>query len=451
MKSGSKISGRNFHGYPGHTRMLSIMYRLAIIILCVIFISGCSCARTQTGEEDHVNLTGRQRVLKTLNPSRLCVSFFGRSGLLSTALPSSRLSLCKPLRELDPKGSHGGRPFSMTLADGTIAGGLFFEYDDGTTDPKPLLMASFGFLQDRWGTEAAKFYNLYLKDPSERIPAHVLILDHPSAGTFLANNGHLSVGSYDDARMWIEIAQGLKNDLALSGIHLFGVSMSGQTVVHALIEDKRLGKNLFASGIAVSIAPDFHQAPGKQLAQLKTPRGIENPWAEYYGDVPCRTLIDMIQSQALWMMVKEQFIPHYRLVRPTDKEFKLRSREVAVFFRQAFEDRITYLRDHGEDTWNREDMSLEDLDAFMASTRIARVIGRVHTPLVLVSAFDDPAVQRTMFVEVAQAAESNPWIAAFETDQGGHFGFNMPYGKDYISGIIRLMMDPQVLGNWNGP
>jgi hypothetical protein len=421
------------------------MYRLAIVI------SGCSCARIQTGEEVDVNLTGRQCVLHALNPSRLCVSFFGRSGLLSTALPSSRLSLCKPLRELDPDGSHGGSHFAMDLKDGTRVGGLFFEYDDGKPDPKPLLMASFGFLQDRWGTEAAKFYDLYLKDPSERIPAHVLILDHPTAGTFLANNNHLSMGSYDDARMWIEIALKIREDMKLTGIHLFGVSMSGQTVVHALIEDARLGLDLFDSGMAVSIAPDFQIAPGKQLAQMKTPKGVENPWAGYYKTVPKKSFVDMIQSQGLWMLIKKQFVPHYRYVKPADTEFDLKCSDIAVFLRNAFDDRITLLRENKPDTWNTAAFSLEDLDAFMASTRIAGVIGRVRTPLVLVSAFDDPAVERSMFQEVMLAGSDNLWIAMYETKDGGHFGFNMAYGKDYLGGIIRLMMDPQVLGAWSGP
>ena len=425
-----------------------MMSRLVIVLVVAILFFGCT--RIQPGQAGDESLTGRARVLHALNPKDIRVCVLGRSGLLSTALPSSTLNPCKPLKELDPDGSHGGRPFAMDLSDGTRVGGLFFEYSDGTFEPRPLIMASFGFLQDRWGTEAAKFYNFYLKDPSKRIPAHVLILDHPSAGPFFAGNGHLSVGCYDDARMWIEIARKLKNDLAPSGIHLFGVSMSGQTVVHALIEDQRLGEHLFASGMAVSIAPDFHLAPGKQLAQLKTRKGVENPWGAHFGDVPKRTCMDMIQSQGLWMLLKKQFIPHYHLVGSADKGFKLGSREVPVFFRQAFEDRISFLRHRKKENCNSEEFSLQDLDAFMTSTRIAGVIGRVQTPLVLVSAFDDPAVERKMFVEVAQAAEGNPWIAAFETDQGGHFGFNMPYGKDYIGRVVRLMIDPQVLGSWSG-
>lgn len=443
----SKPCEKNCNGSPGDSPVLVTFGRITVYLLCVMLLSGCSLI--QNRENEDICLTGRQRVLRALDPSNLSVNVLGRSGLISTALPSSSMNPLKPLKELDPDGVRSGRPFSMRLADGTIVGGLFFEYDDGTSDPKPLLMASFGFLQDRWGTEAAKVYELYLEKPSERIPAHVLILDHPSAGTFLANNGYLSVGSYDDARMWIEIALKLRNDMKLSGIHLFGVSMSGQTVVHALIEDTRLGLNLFNSGMAVSIAPDFQKAPGIQLAQLETPKGVENPWAGYFKTVPKKSFVDMIGSLGLRMLIKKQFIPHYHYINTTDTEFDLKCSDALIFLRNAFDKRITLLREYKPDTWNTE-FSLEDLDAFMASTRIAGVIGRVRTPLVLVSAFDDPAVQHTMFEEVMLATEGNPWIAALETDQGGHFGFNLPYGKNYIGGIIRLMINPQVLGTWSG-
>ncbi|MBN2298685.1 MAG: hypothetical protein JXM72_08825, partial [Deltaproteobacteria bacterium] len=110
--------------------------------------------------------------------------------------------------------------------------------------------------------------------------------------------------------------------------------------------------------------------------------------------------------------------------------------------------RIAFLREHAGDSWNHEEASLAELDAFMASTRIAGVIDRVATPLVLVSAYDDPAVEREMFAEVVCSAGDNPWIAAYETCDGGHFGFNMAYGGEYIGGIIRLMINQQVLDTW---
>ena len=83
-------------------------------------------------------------------------------------------------------------------------------------------------------------------------------------------------------------------------------------------------------------------------------------------------------------------------------------------------------------------------------THIADVIGRVRTPVVLVSARDDPAVPRARFAEVLRAAGDNPWIAARETRRGGHFGFHVSYGADYLGDVLRLMMNPEVLRSWTG-
>ncbi len=416
------------------------------VVLLAIFLGGC--CTTGTNPPSPAAQSGRELILQALKPPDKHL-FLLNNGTVSTAVSSSALDSWELLKHLDPQGTPGSSPLRLTLADGTVVEGLFFEYVSGNTDPKPLLMASFGFLQDRWGTEAAKFHELYLKNPSQRIPAHVLILDHPTAGPFLANNGHLSMGSYDDARMWIEVAKHMKDRMNFSGVHLFGVSMSGQTVVHALIEDKRLGLNLFDSGVAVSIAPDFQQAPGKQLALLKTAEGVENPWKAFFKPAPQKTLCDDIQCAVLGTLIKKQFVPHYRFTNTADAGFDLEPNQVAVFLRKAFEDRIAFLRKNTAATWDTDDVDLDDLDAFLASTRIARVIARVRTPLVLVSSFDDPAVKHTMFAEVMQAAGDNPWVAAYETDHGGHFGFDVVYGADYLGNVIQLLMTPRVLGAWN--
>ena len=150
------------------------------------------------------------------------------------------------------------------------------------------------------------------------------------------------------------------------------------------------------------------------------------------------------------MLITKQFIPNYVKANPAGRELKIQLEDVAVFFRKAFEARITFLREREVGTWNCEEFCLANLDSFMSSTRIGKVIHRVRTPLVLVSAYDDPAVEHTMFEELMLAARGNPWIAAHETNDGGHFGFDVAYGKDYIGRIIRLMLDPQVLVTWNG-
>ena len=204
------------------------MRKLILLGLCLLVSSGCSTSPPKK-KAKRSPVSGRELVLQALKPedkeTRAC-SCLG--GVFTTAYSSISLNPANPLKRFDPEDEENkDRSFSIRLHDGTKVGGLFFEYADENGGPKPLLIASFGFLQDRWGTEAVKFFELYLEDGAERIPAHVLILDHPTGGPFMANNGHLSMGSYDDARMWIEIAQDLQSNSDVSDIHLFGVSMSG--------------------------------------------------------------------------------------------------------------------------------------------------------------------------------------------------------------------------------
>lgn len=447
MASISEIRSIKFRKIISDVPIFQMMERATVLILFLLFYYSCSLTKFEISQESPGN--GHQLVLQALKPVKVTGGTVSKSGVVSTFLSSSTMDLDIPLKALDPYEPNGGRTFNMVLHDGTRVGGLMFEYDDGTDNPKPLLMASFGFLQDRWGTEAAKFHEHYLKNPNDRIPCHVLLLDHPTAGPFLANNGHLSMGTYDDGRMWIEIAQQVKHEMDLSGVHLLGVSMSGQTVVHALIEDKRLGLGLFQSGMVFSIAPDFQQTPGKQLSMLPTPGGGENPWKLDPKASTQVSLMDEIRSQLIWLCIKWQFIPHYQAELPAGEQFEISKEDVAVFIRKACEDRLIFLNEKKSNSWNHKDFSLESLDTFMSSTRIAGVIDRVQTPLVLVSSRDDPAVKHTMFEEVRLVAINNPWIAVYETDNGGHFGFDTVYGKNYVGRIIRLMLDPQVILNWN--
>ncbi|UCG13085.1 MAG: hypothetical protein JSU72_00895 [Deltaproteobacteria bacterium] len=67
----------------------------------------------------------------------------------------------------------------------------------------------------------------------------------------------------------------------------------------------------------------------------------------------------------------------------------------------------------------------------------------------MVSSRDDPAEPRWMFEEVVAAADDSTRVASYETNRGGHFGFDIAYGKDDIGQIIRLMLDPEVLRAWN--
>jgi len=418
--------------------------------LAATLIATLACAGTPTPEAptEPPPRSGREAVARALVPPQVQPHVFARSGVLATVWSSLSLASKSLLKSLDPRNDHRLEPFELEFSDGTRVGGTLFRYEHDGPTRRPLVIASFGFLQDRWGSEAGKVYDLYMNENDDALPIDLLVLDHPTSGPFLASNGNLSVGSYDDARMWLEVAQHLERELRPSSIHAIGVSMSGQTVVHALAEDDRLGLGVFDSGLAVSIAPDFRIAPGRQLARLPTRDGVENPWRSALEPGEETTINDELQEEALWRLVDQQFVPNYHRLRRDD--FSLEREDVAVFFRQAYEQRLAHLRRNptGPGPWDGERVRLEGLEAYMKSTRTANVVGRVRTPLVLLSARDDPAVFHEMFHEVLAAAAHNPWIVAYETEHGGHFGFDVAYGKRYLDRIVNLLFDPEVIRRW---
>lgn len=419
------------------------MRRVLVPLLASLLLAGCYRV-LDDGEEllRGEPGSGRARVARELEPPVFLRKSSPLLGILTTGLSSLVYLVGLDAEELPPDAR-----VRFVLPDETVVEGLLFPAPRDGGGARPLLIASFGFLQDRFGSEAAKFHDRYLRRLEHRIAAHVLVLDHPTSGAFLGNNGTLSPGSYDDARIWIEVTRALRRELDVASVHLLGISMSGQTVVHALIEDARRGLGLFASGIAVSIAPDFAVAPGRQLARIEVEEGRENPWREI---APVDEAAgDGLQIQAIRTLVDHQFVPGYRRARPDDADFELPTPRVPLLLWDRFEARLAFLRRSGPADWD-PGVSRAGLSAFVASTRIAAVIDRVRTPLVLLSAQDDPAVPSDAFAEVAEAAAGNPWVLAYETPEGGHFGFDVPYGAGYLGDVIELMLDPRVLGSWRG-
>jgi len=425
---------------PATTRLRKRLALVGVPIL-VFLISGCTAAPEK---KEPIPPYGRGRVLSALDPRRVDVANPSQNNILP--VPEGRKSLAGRFR---PGGPSPGRPFRLKLRDGSRLGGLFFPHPEAETGSKPLLMAGFGFLQDRWGVAAVQFYERHLHQPGNRIDAHVLILDHTTSAPFLAANGALSIGSYDEARMWIEIGRYLRKTLPIRSIHLFGVGVSGQTVVHALIEDQRLGLQLFESGVAISLVPDLRRYPGRILALFEAPADRDNPWRTFRTRFRRPKSPDRRQKAAIESLIEKQFLPHFRQLHPRHTAFELADGKIPVFFRQAFENRLAALRTQrkGTTSWNPEFM-LTDLDDFMRTTRVRPLIARVQTPLVLLHAADDPIVPESNLAAAARAARRNPWVIFQLTERGGHGDFGSVYGGDYLRGILETVLAPEVLRNW---
>ena len=86
----------------------------------------------------------------------------------------------------------------------------------------------------------------------------------------------------------------------------------------------------------------------------------------------------------------------------------------------------------------------------MSATRIARVVGRAQTPLVLVSSQDDPAVERWMFVEVVDAAEGAHQMGLTNAEFRKGLAEELPVEDGSIdvvisNGVINLCPDKEVV------
>ena len=110
------------------------------ILLAAILLVAQGCARAPTPVErlsGPMPSTGRDQVLLALEPwgerSRL-------GGLLSTLISSISYALraVTPQEEQRWRAESGFQEFKLELSDGTWVGGLFFEYDDGTPEHRPL-------------------------------------------------------------------------------------------------------------------------------------------------------------------------------------------------------------------------------------------------------------------------------------------------------------------------
>ena len=422
-----------------------------LLALGLLALTACAQQRTIEGGRAPA-MTGRDIVVDALNRAEI-VQAPGTRAIVSALISDTDVDLQQPLEGLTAKKPLRGRKISFPLADGTRLGGMIFERQGPDAIKLPFLMVGLGFLQDRWGTEAGRFYRNYIENPERSLPVHILVLDHCSSGPFLAENGVLSIGSYDEARMWIEVARNIRKKFADMPIHLFGLSTSGQAVIHALAEDRRLGLNLFDSGLAVSVPSDLQRAPGRQLALLDADNSAGNPWNRYAGPGKNESLLDRVQKNVLLELIDRQFLPNYKRVNPGHTRFSIPHSRAAAFFYEAFSNRIILLREQQRipDTWNYSAAPLDTLENYMQSTGIALVIDQVHTPLVLLNAANDSVAAPEAFLEVQKAAARNPWVLCHQTALGGHSRIADIYGSRYLARLLELMTDRDLIERWNRP
>jgi len=313
----------------------------------------------------------------------------------------------------------------FVLADGTRAGGLLFP----RAGQAPLLLATFGFLADRWSKPAAQFVDDYLIRGS--FPAHVLILDHPSSAPFLAANGELSLGGLDEGQMVLEVARQLRGggaaklELRISSYHLLGVSMGGLGVLYAVREDARSASPILGSAAVFSSVTRLDEVRAHELVT----RGRVTLEPERRRALSPAALL----GAGIFRDLREHFRSSYR--ERTGERLDWSDDDTGQRLYELMERRVRRLFAE-----RKNGVAFDSLDGYMEFNNVCGMGEDVAVPLVMIHARDDPVVPVSHLECFEKSASSNPNVSTYVTNNGGHWGFARTYGRDWIAAILEAVL-----------
>jgi predicted alpha/beta-fold hydrolase len=335
----------------------------------------------------------------------------GFSGLGSTALSNLKtLSHHKFAKNL----------VEFELPDGTKLGGLYFPSKEPSV--QPLMILNFGIFADRWSGFPASFVdNLVQKN---RLTQNVLIVDSATSAPFLATNLYISLGGYDEGRILVQLAQVVrKNNFRCSTIHLVGVSLGGNAILQALIEDQRLQTRLFASGTTFAgVIDEIPVTVGAMRAFGYEP----NIKSDYKLSSGGKDLLYFMQSYF------NKVLKRY----DADKSLYLSTKTSGALFTKRFMMRVNSIKIDENAPWNPAVRRSSVEDYLQDSAVLINEIDKVKVPIVLVHAEDDPLVPYGPFRALAQRERDNPNILTHGSKFGGHWGYFSAYGSSWVESVI---------------
>lgn len=353
------------------------------------------------------------------HPPQSHPALIGWSGIFATAFSNMRPLSPKIVKENERE---------FLLEDGTRIRGLLFLKDG----PGPLVIANFGALSDRSSNGPSAIINkLFL---ARRLDAHVFVMDSASSAGFFVGNNTLTLGGYDEGRIIINLARTLKNsDIPLTGIHLLGVSLGGNSVLHALVEDKRLGTGLIKSAITFSAVIDQEDSIWSVLGTFGYPveKTRKKNDLDWWGQtVLSSTLKNFNQTLSLLHLTP------------------LKKKKAGVFFYNELARRLEFLRGQNLSHWN-EAVSLNSVEEYI-QTSSALLFPKIDplAPVIVVHGHNDPVVPYNQFKKFQKAHWESPQVLTKGTFFGGHWGFTVTYGDqwmlDYLNRMIELGNPPEI-------
>ena len=317
----------------------------------------------------------------------------------------------------------------FTLGDGTQLGALYFPTQH--PEKSPLIIANFGLFTNRRSHPAAGFIRYIIK--SGQLHASVLIVDSATSAAFFIRNGELSIGGYDEGRILVELADALvKSGVHFSSLHLLGVSLGGNAVLQALIEDARLGGKRFSSAMVFNAVLNEEESSQAVLSAFGHPlAGL--PEKEHYG------LEGWLIIDTMFSHFNDKLLARGEPPAPPPWQTK------GEFFYTEFESRLQTINLGMawpmNPSWNHMVATDSVEDYIRTSSALAQQqIDRIHVPVIVVQSKNDPIVPYEQFTELQNAEIKNPYIETLSTSEGGHWGFMATYGPKWVRQLVQRML-----------
>jgi predicted alpha/beta-fold hydrolase len=333
-------------------------------------------------------------------------------GVVTTLIPQ--------LKPLAPDEIQGEKTY--TLADGTHVPTLFYQ---GTSlSPRPLIIANFGLFTDKGSGALGRFIrNLVL---TGKIDADFLVVSSNTSATFFSENGEFGLGGYDEGKILVDFVRQIRGPhFHNSSIELLGISLGGNAVLQALIEEARLGRHDFQSAVIFSGLLNEGESSAALLAAFGHP--ISSPVG------PPLTEGGAILAKSLVLRLKAT-------LKSENEPYKFPIDETGDLFYKNFDTRLARLSklQSAMESWNPK-VSTRSIEEYLATSSdlVAEDLHHSRVPLIVVHAENDPLIPFAQFQEFSKREASNPHVFTLATEQGGHFGFASPYGDDWLNELIK--------------
>jgi predicted alpha/beta-fold hydrolase len=314
----------------------------------------------------------------------------------------------------------------FTLADGTVISGLYFKADQESSEaPIPLFLANFGLFSDEYSAPISFFVNSLVL--TGKLKADVMIVDSVTSGEFYALNQEMGLGGYDEGRILVELADSFRSEEnSVRPTYLFGVSLGGNAVIQALLEDQREGGQRFKGAISFSGVLDEE----KSSQQLMTSFGhslseMQSGHLGVQGLVIANSLLLSLNST---------------LTHESPGAHALWPWQVGDFYYQAFQKRLNRLSKTVDDhSWNPSVQTDSVEDYVHSSSDLIQNVNQLKVPLIVIHSKNDPIVPFSEFKAFQKEQMANPEVLTHSTFFGGHWGFFDTYGADWVNEWINQL------------